>query len=259
MSASRQRGRQVKGETQQAKTLKAFYWVIGIIAVVGTIAVVAYTLRGEPAVSDTSLDTPPMLNVTPMDPEFSIPEPGEPLPSGKTSDGFYYKGEQDAPVTVVEYSDFQCPACAFHDQTTVAKLVNDYVVTGYVRLVYHDFPLNIHPNAPKASEAALCAGDQEKFWDMHDVLYQQQDTWSKDPNPSASYFPSFADQLELNRDTFVSCLNSGTYTQFVANAYQASVQAGINQTPTFVVNGKRVDAGYLFAEIDAVLAAQGQE
>jgi protein-disulfide isomerase len=254
MSNHPQRGRKVA--PGKAKTTKVFTWIIGILAIVGTLTVVMVTMRGKPTDSDSVSSVVPSILPITITPDIASVDPGKPLPSGKTTEGFYYKGNPDAPVTVIEYSDFQCPACAYHNQTLVKQLTTEYINTGKVRLVFHDFPLRMHANAPKAAEAAYCAGDQQKYWEMHDKLFDQQETWAASMNPSLSHFPDYAAEIGVNREEFVACLTNGTHTQQVTDAYMSSMKAGINQTPTFFVNGQQVEISDVFARIDSALSVQ---
>jgi len=280
MSNQRQRGRKV-APSRQTNPLNVFYIILGVIAVVGTVVVITLT-RGGNASSDAAgeatspsvtLPTPAIVDTPAATAADSSAEPAEATEQadevastnnqsegvGKTTEGFYYKGDPQALVTVVEYSDFQCPACAFHNQNLLPRLMSDYVETGKIRLIFHDFPLNIHPHAAKASEAAHCAGDQGKFWEMHDLLFEQQEQWASASDPAASHFGDYAAQIGIDTQEFMACLNNGTYSQKMAQAYQSSLQVGISATPTFVVDGKKVEINQLFNEIDAALAAKSAE
>src|SRR5438034_11792063 len=118
------------------------------------------------------------------------------------------KGRPDAPVTVYEMSDFQCPYCREFALGTMPLLEREYVQTGKVRLVYINLPLTtLHANAARAAELAVCAARQGKFWPMHDLLFQRQDGWAsrKDAGP---YFLALADTAGLVRGDVVRCLNS---------------------------------------------------
>src|SRR5207249_2515192 len=118
------------------------------------------------------------------------------------------KGRPDAPVTVYEMSDFQCPYCRAFALTTMPLLEKEYVQTGKVRLVYINLPLTtLHANAARAAALAVCAARQDKFWPVHDLLFRRQDSWAslKDPVP---YFLTLADTAGLTRRNVVRCLSS---------------------------------------------------
>ncbi len=184
-----------------------------------------------------------------------------PYEIGQTEEGFYYKGDSDAPVEVVEYSDFQCPACgSFATSDIYTTLTENYVAEGDVQFVYHDFPLSYHQNAPLAAQAAYCAGDQESYWAMHDLLFATQQDWSSLPNGAArDLFIELAEALNLDSDAFETCLAEDTYVEFVDEALAASMEADIQATPTFIVNGESVTAGELLAAIDAELEGTEEE
>jgi protein-disulfide isomerase len=122
-----------------------------------------------------------------------------------------------------------------------AAFEEKYVTNGKVKFVYHDFPLNIHPNAIPAAQAARCAGDQNAYWQMHDMLFTNQDQWATLSNPIAQ-FASYAGQLKLDQGSFSQCLTSKTHEAAVLKARDASEQLGLPGTPSFAVNGKVVDA-----------------
>ena len=137
-------------------------------------------------------------------------------------------GPANAPVTIVEFSDFQCPYCR-QAQGTLKQLMAVY--EGKVKLVFRDFPLrNIHPQAQKAAEAAQCAAEQHKFWPYHDKLFAST-------NFQMDELKKFAQELELNMEQFTSCLDSGKHAAGIDADMQAGQQAGVNATPTFFVNG----------------------
>ena len=147
------------------------------------------------------------------------------------------KGRPDAPVTVYEMSDFQCPYCRAFALTTMPLLEREYVQTGKVRLVYINLPLTtLHANAARAAELAVCAARQGKFWPMHDLLFQRQDGWAsrKDAGP---YFLALADTAGLVRGDVVRCLNSQSVRAEVRTDSTRAAQAGGRSTPTFYIEG----------------------
>lgn len=176
-------------------------------------------------------------------------------PSGDLS-SYPSKGKADAPVTVIEYADFQCPGCAAFATTQEAQITKDYVDTGKVRMIYHEFPLtNIHQNATVAAEAGRCAADQGKFWPMHDLLFANQRRWESlgDPKPE---FSTYAASAGLNTATFDQCLSSGKFLPTVQAAEADAQKAQINETPTFVINGKTYKAATMRQGIEDALAGK---
>ncbi|MBI4021357.1 MAG: DsbA family protein [Candidatus Aenigmarchaeota archaeon] len=138
-------------------------------------------------------------------------------------------GSDDAPVTIIEFSDFQCPFCGrFYDQTEL-QLKQDYVDTGKLRIIYRDFPLSFHPEAQPAAEAAECANEQGKFWEFHDKIFENQATMS------AAAYKQWASDLGMNVDQFTSCVETGKYRSEVQADLDAGVAAGVSGTPTVFV------------------------
>ncbi len=164
-------------------------------------------------------------------------------------------GKTNAAVTLIEFTDYQCPFCARHFTQTFAQIKQEYVDTGKVKYIVRDFPLSIHPNAPKASEATECADDQDKFWEMHDALFEKQGLWSSAPNAS-ELFKQYATELGLDADDFGSCLDSGKYTAEVQKDFTDGSSGGVTGTPAFFVNGKKLSGAQPFAAFKAAIDAE---
>ena len=146
-------------------------------------------------------------------------------------------GDPDAPVTIVEFSDYQCPYCARHVEETWPKLRAEFVETGRVRYVFKDFPLdNIHPQASKAHEAARCAGEQGAYWTMHDRLFAGQSEWSG-RSDHVTVFEGYAAELGLQTADFDACLESGRWASVVNADLAEGASLGVQGTPTFFING----------------------
>ena len=156
----------------------------------------------------------------------------EPAPTrvAVSAEGAFAQGPHDAPVTIIEFSDFQCPYCS-RVVSTLTEIVRLY--PKQVRLAYRDFPIaNLHPKAAKAHEAARCAGEQGKFWEYHDRLFESQ------AQTSVADFKRFAEQLQLDRKRFTACLDSDKYAAAVQADVQEGIRLGITGTPTFFINGR---------------------
>lgn len=161
------------------------------------------------------------------------------LPSGKSfgkylgdlkiEDSDAYMGSKDAKVTIIEFSDFQCPYCKIAEET-ISKVVENY--KDKIRLVYKHFPIQGHKNAEKAAEAAECAKDQEKFWEMHDLMFENQSKLE------IADLKKYALDLNLNSSEFDNCLDSGKYTGKVQNDMDAGISYGVSGTPAFFINGQ---------------------
>jgi protein-disulfide isomerase len=139
------------------------------------------------------------------------------------------KGSASAKVTLVEVSDYHCPFCRRHMQQTQPQIDSDYVNTGKVQYVFIDYPIQqLHPDAFKSHEAANCAADQGKYWEMHAKLFA---TPTKDP----AQLVGFAQELGLDGAKLRACLDSGKYAKPVRESVARMEQLGVDSTPTFLV------------------------
>ncbi|WP_456475539.1 DsbA family protein [Candidatus Pyrohabitans sp.] len=166
-------------------------------------------------------------------------------------------GPGNAPIVIIEFSDYQCPFCRKFRMETLDRLLNAY--EGRVRFVYRDFPLeNIHAFALKAAEAANCAGEQGKYFEYHDLLFEKQSDWSA--RGEAAFF-EYAQQLSLNVDSFKACLASGKYEEEVRKDLQDGINAGVTGTPAFFINGIPLKGAQSFEAFKAIIDAElaGQE
>ncbi|MGB3713806.1 MAG: thioredoxin domain-containing protein [Candidatus Promineifilaceae bacterium] len=164
------------------------------------------------------------------------PEQAAPGPVDISIENAFSIGDPDAPITIIEYTDFQCPYCSRHFQQTYPQIVDQYVDTGIVQYVFKDFPLTqIHPQALQASEAARCAMDQGAFLEMHDIIFNRQQEWGiTDP---VEVFTGYAGELDLDADAFSECLNSNQHEAAVIADLQEGVALGVTGTPSFFING----------------------
>ncbi len=155
------------------------------------------------------------------------------------------QGPASAPVTLVEFSDFQCPYCA-KLFTTLHQVLDKYGTQ--VRLVYRNFPLlQIHPYAEKAAEAGLCAADQGHFWEMHDLMFQTQGQLKEED------LKTKAAQLKLDMESFDSCLDSGQHAEQVKKDLYTGSKLGVTGTPALFINGRFVSGAVPFADIAKVI------
>src|SRR5438552_12040909 len=147
------------------------------------------------------------------------------------------RGRLNAPVTVYEMSDFQCPYCKAFALATLPLLEREYVTSGRVRFVYINLPLpSLHANATAAAEAALCAAHQRKFWPMHDLLFRHQDDWAKLADPSPALL-TLGDSAGADHARLAACLAAhATAAEVQADAERAR-RAGAVSTPTFYIEG----------------------
>jgi protein-disulfide isomerase len=157
------------------------------------------------------------------------------------------KGDPNAPVIMVEFSDFECPFCTRFYTQTLPAITEQYIDTGKVKFVYRDFPLNFHPNAQKAGEAAECADDQDKFWEMHDILFENGVAGGSDT------FKGYAADLGLDTDAFDECLDSGKYADEVQKDLADGSALGVSGTPAFFINGVFISGAQPFEVFQQVI------
>jgi protein-disulfide isomerase len=191
------------------------------------------------------------------------PSPVEKLEAAVAVGSIEPRGSPTAPVTMIEFSDYQCPYCKRHADQTVPELLKDYVQTGKLRYAFRDFPLTqIHPLAAKAAEAARCAGDQGKYWEMHDRLFA---------NPGelqAEKLPVHARSIGLDEVSFRKCLDESRHAAAVKEDLDAGARIGVTGTPAIVLGLSDGDqaknavvirgalpVGKFKAEIERLLAA----
>ena len=154
-------------------------------------------------------------------------------------------GDPNAPITIIEFSDFQCPFCArFHVQT-LPSIYEEYIEQGKVKLVFRDFPIqNIHPNALPAAVAAECANEQGKFKEMHDILFDTQSQWNKIETVAAlSLFSQYASDMQMDQEKFESCIASGKYIEEIRKDLEDGRDYGVSGTPGFFVGNDEI--GYV--------------
>lgn len=161
-----------------------------------------------------------------------------------------FKGEEDAPVTIVVFDDFECPFCKKFYEDAYQSIISEYVETGKVKYVYKHFPLSFHKNAQKASEASECARDQDKFWEMHDIIFENQD------NIGVDALKSYAIDLGLDADKFNTCLDNGDKAQIVKDDLNYGSSVGVSGTPAFYINGVQVAGALPFENFKMIIDAE---
>ena len=148
-----------------------------------------------------------------------------------------FLGPADAPVTIIEFTDYQCPYCALHSRENLAKLLEQS--PAQIKYVVLNFPItSIHPGADRAAQAAECAASQGRFWEYHDMLFQNQGSQNDEG------LKGLARKAGLDGDTFDVCLDSGIQSQQVRKDFEEGRDHGVRATPTFFINGRIVE-GYL--------------
>jgi len=184
----------------------------------------------------------------------AAPTPAAPAPAGNppSVDDDPFLGEENAPVTIVEFTDYQCPFCGRHFSQTFGQIKSSYIDTGKVKYVIRDFPLSFHPFAQKAAEATECAEEQDSFWEMHDKLFANQNTLD------VASLKGYAAELGLDQDAFDTCLDGGEFAAEVQKDMADGSAAGISGTPGFWVigadgKGELVSGAQPFASFQAAI------
>lgn len=198
-------------------TLKRFYVGLGAIAVIGVGAI----MFARSGASGGPVDAGPV-----------------PVGAAGDFDG-YVMGSDSAPVEIIEYADFECPACATFALLYAPDVKRRLVETGRARLIFRDFPLPQHQKAPVAHHAAACAAEQGQFWPMHDQLYGNHGRWVNDRRPER-VIEQLAEALGLDMRRYDECMDSGRYRQRIQASRERGSQLGVGSTPSFIVGGRLV-------------------
>ena len=228
---------------------KASFWRIisGILALLLVISVYTGGFNtGSPAIKETQG----------AEGDQAVQPKGQQAPNQPTldtaslTDDDAVKGDANAPVTIIEWSDFECPFCERFYTQTLPSIQKEYIDTGRVKFVYRDFPLDFHQNAQKAAEAAECADEQGKFWEMHDLLFENG------VSGGVSAFKKYASDLGLDTGKFNDCLDSGKMASEIAKDLQDGARAGIRGTPGFIINGQLVSGAQPFENFKQIIDAE---
>jgi len=221
--------------------------ILGLVLVIGIAAFFAgsyVTNLNSNQISEKDLDDAiAKLELKILQNQLPTKQPQLPVKISADNDPII--GNPDAPITIIEFSDFQCPFCArFHSQT-LPLILEEYIEQGKVKLVFRDFPIqSIHPNALPASIAAECANEQGKFKEMHDMLFDNQNEWNKQDTVDAlSSFSQYATNIQLEQETFDSCLTNGKYIEEIKKDLDDGRNYGVSGTPGFFVGNDQI--GYV--------------
>lgn len=166
-------------------------------------------------------------------------------------------GNPDAPITIVEYGDYQCPFCARFDSQTKPQIREQYIKPGIVRMVYRNFAF-LGPESFAAGEAAECAKDQRQFWAFHDALYaaEEKDAKEFNGNLNRDLFIQLASNAKLDTKAFGECLDSGKYKLAVTQESENARLSGVESTPTFFINGKKIAGACPFNAFQQAIDAE---
>lgn len=209
-----------------AGSMKPFYIGLGVIALAGAALIVLARGRGGEA---TVVDAPP----APAD--------------GTVFEG-HAIGSDSAPVTIVEYADFECPACAQFAILTGPDVKQRLVATGRVRWIFRDLPLSIHRNSMTAHHAAQCAGEQGRFWEMHDQLFFNHGRWVPERRPERA-IRELAGAIGVDLGRYDECMASSRYMSRLQQLQADAAARGISSTPTFEIDGRRIMGALLYDDL----------
>lgn len=215
---------------------RGFYMALAVVAVVGIGALIALSQRGGNAVK-------------PLDPNLK-----------PVATSGYTLGSPNAPVEVLEFADFECPACAVFANVTEPDVRTKLVDAGLIRVRFFDFQItDVHRNTIVASRAAACANEEGKFWEMHDLIFMNQDRWSTGATSKpAAMMEQFAKQIGLDGAKFSACLESGRHDAEIAGHRAEAEKFKVGSTPSFVIGGNLVEGAMPYDEfkrhVDEALA-----
>jgi protein-disulfide isomerase len=208
-----------------------------------------YTLHGAVSAAPAAIAPAAPAPAAAPTPTAAVPV-APPAPVAVSADDDPVLGDADAPIEIIEFSDFECPFCSRFYTQTMPQIVSEYIDTGKAKLVFRDFPLSFHANAQKAHEAAECAKDQDKYWEMHDTIFENQQAIS------VADLKGHAADLGLDSEAFDSCLDSGEKAAEVAKDLADGQAAGASGTPTFFINGVKLVGAQPFSAFKQTIDAQ---
>jgi protein-disulfide isomerase len=164
-------------------------------------------------------------------------------------------GNPDAPVTIIEFSDYQCPFCRVFWKDTLPLIIGEYVADGRVKIVYRDFPLSSHPMAIPYAEAAECAGDQDRYWEMHDIIFGEQEKLADGLIESLTIedLSNATEALEMDKEEFDTCMEEHKYLDEIRKDFEDGDAAGVTGTPSFFINGERVVGALPFEAFQTII------
>lgn len=158
-------------------------------------------------------------------------------------------GEEDAEITIIEFSDFECPFCSRAANGPVKEVIKNYVDTGKAKLYFINYPLGFHQYAQVAAEASECANEQGKFWEMHDKIFENQASLSD------TSLTNWAKEIKLDMNMFNGCMNDGKYAEEVQKDMAVAQAVGVQGTPSFLINGQLIVGAQPFEAFKQILDA----
>jgi protein-disulfide isomerase len=225
-----------------ANRMKPFYIALAVIALVGVAAIV-YAARS----TGSAMATEPL----------DMRQVGDASTLLERAQGVSV-GEENAPVQILVFSDYMCPACATWGTQVEPMLKAEFVATGRARLTYFDFPLGGNfRHSFVAARAARCSGDQGRFWEYHDRLLANQQSWSFSQSTPTNFFLDVARGLGLDMRTFESCLRSDAHAEVVTANRLLGETLGVGGTPTVFLNGRQLREWSDYGRVRAAIEAAG--
>ena len=210
-----------------------FYVLLGLIAVLGA-SILGYTLTRKPKA--------PVGTEVKYDSATSGPAQG------------YTIGKADAPVKIIEFADFECPGCGHFATVTEPDVRKRIIEPGLANLTFYDFPLPQHLNSQAAHNAAACAGDQNKFWEMHDKLFDTQDQWNTQATDSPKpFFQKYAEDLGLDSKAWETCYDSRKHQGRILANRNEGEKRQVGSTPTFIVGTKSYPGAIPYDALKAIV------
>jgi len=247
-----------------ALVIELYSWTLPIIALVALVVGLVGGYFGRPWLESrlsaqrlggkaptTAAATDPSTTATP-DPQVQANR--QALMDALIAQTKHFRGESDAPIIMIEFSDFQCPFCGRFFSQVEPRIRKEYIDQGIVRFGYWHFAF-LGPESQWAAEASECAGDQDAFWEYHDYLFEHQNGENQGAFDKEN-LKQFAADLGLDTEAFNECLDSGKYTDYVQSLTQMARQIGVQSTPTFVINGVPVLGAQPFEAFQQVIEDQ---
>jgi protein-disulfide isomerase len=213
-----------KAKVQESAPKSPFVIVLIIAAIVG-VGAIAYAVSSRVAQADMAVAP---VEVAGLD---------NPQTLMQLAQGVTVLGNADAPVTIMEFADFSCPACKQFKDVVMPRINLNYAQTGVARVVFHDLVLGSFPHSFLAARAARCANDQQRYVEYYDLLFANQATWSTRSSAPAGLFEDYAQQIGLDEDAFEACLRSDRYADVVTANRRMADELNMSSTPSIAVYG----------------------
>jgi protein-disulfide isomerase len=205
-------------------------------------------IEAIPTAEDTTAEAPTVKNPTA---EESI------VVTQGVENGYFFIGDTTAPVTIVEYTDYQCPFCQRFFYDAYQQIQSAYVNTGKVKYVFKDYPLTGHAKARPATYAAKCAGEQGNFTNMHEKLFTYQSQWSYS-SEHEDLFKNYAKELNLDMDKFTTCYEEAPskYDEAIGKSMAEAISVGVSGTPSFTINGQLIVGAQKFNTFSQIIDSE---